>query len=82
MVRYMQIKRLFFVRVFIDSKSKLCKNPVLEPSTVQYLRGAFQMDEKICETLNNNEYIEIIHQMSYSSFSDNGMLQIFIFLIK
>ena len=33
------------------------------------------------ETL-NNEYIERIHQMSYSSFSDNGMLQIFSFLIK
>ena len=30
----------------------------------------------------NNEYIERIHQMSYSSLSDNGMLQIFIFLIK
>ena len=35
----------------------------------------------INETL-NNEYIERIHQMSYSSLSDNGMLQIFSFLIK
>ena len=33
------------------------------------------------ETL-NNEYIERIHQMSYSSLSDNGMLEIFSFLIK
>ena len=33
------------------------------------------------ETL-NNEYIERIYQMSYSSLSDNGMLQIFGFLIK
>ena len=33
------------------------------------------------ETL-NNEYIERIHQMSYSSLSDNGMLQILRFLIK
>ena len=33
------------------------------------------------ETL-NNEYIEKIHQMSYSSLSDNRMLQIFSFLIK
>ena len=33
------------------------------------------------ETL-NNEYIERTHQMSYSSLSDNGMLQIFSFLIK
>ena len=33
------------------------------------------------ETL-NNEYIERIHQMSYSPLSDNGMLQIFSFLIK
>ena len=33
------------------------------------------------ETL-NNEYIGRIHQMSYSSLSDNGMLQIFSFLIK
>ena len=33
------------------------------------------------ETL-SNEYIERIHQMSYSSLSDNGMLQIFSFLIQ
>ena len=33
------------------------------------------------ETL-NNEYIKRIHQMSYSSLPDNGMLQIFSFLIK
>ena len=33
------------------------------------------------ETL-NKEYIERIHQMSYSSLSDNGMLLIFSFLIK
>ena len=30
------------------------------------------------ETL-DNEYIERIHQMSYSSLSDSGMLQIFSF---
>ena len=33
------------------------------------------------ETL-NNEYIKRIHQKSYYSLSDNGMLQIFSFLIK
>ena len=33
------------------------------------------------ETL-NNEYIERIIQMSYSLLSDNGILQIFSFLIK
>jgi len=33
------------------------------------------------ETL-NKDYIERIHQMSNSSLSDNGMLQIFSFLIK
>jgi len=33
------------------------------------------------ETL-NNEYIERIHRMSYSSLSDNGMLQIFSLLIN
>ena len=36
---------------------------------------------KYSETL-NNEYIERIHQMSYSSLSDNGMLQIFSILFK
>ena len=30
----------------------------------------------------NKEYIERIHQMSYSLLSDNGMLQIFSFLVK
>ena len=33
------------------------------------------------ETL-NNKYVERIHQMSYSSLSDNGMLPIFSFKIK
>ena len=33
------------------------------------------------ETL-NKEYIKRIHQMSYSSLSDNGLLQIISFLIK
>ena len=33
------------------------------------------------ETL-NNEYIERIYKMSYSSLSDNGIMQIFSFLIK
>ena len=40
-----------------------------------------QYTTKYSETL-NNEYIERIYQMSYSSLSDNGMLQIFSFLIK
>ena len=39
------------------------------------------LDFKYSETL-NNEYMERIHQMLYSSLSDNGMLQIFSFLIK
>jgi len=38
----------------------------------------FLTEKKYSETL-NNEYIERIHQMSYSSLSDNGMLQIFSF---
>ena len=37
-----------------------------------------EQDEIYCETL-NNEYIERIHQMSYSLLSDNEMLQIFSF---
>jgi len=36
---------------------------------------------KYSDTL-DNEYIERVHQMSYSSLSDDGMLQIFSFLIK
>ena len=39
------------------------------------------IDISYCENL-NNEYIERIHQMSYSSISDNGMLQICSFLIE
>ena len=39
------------------------------------------MSTRYSETL-NNKYIEWIHQMSYSSLSDNGMLQIFSFLIN
>ena len=45
-----------------------------------FLKKGLQF-EKYSETL-NNEYIERTHQMSYSSLSDNGMLQIFSFLIK
>ena len=33
----------------------------------------------LCSETLNKEYIEQIHQMSYSSLSDNGMLQIFSF---
>ena len=51
-----------------------------EISRYQGLTGA--RDEiSYSETL-NNEHIERIHQMSYSSLSDNGMLQIISFLIK
>ena len=32
--------------------------------------------------IKKNKYIERIHQMSYSSLSDNGILQVFTFLIK
>jgi len=41
----------------------------------------FKKEKLYSETL-NNEYIERIHQMSYSSLFDNGMLQIFSFLIN
>ena len=36
-----------------------------------------KINESIYSETLNNEYIERIHQMSYSSLSDNGMLQIF-----
>ena len=39
-------------------------------------------DEISYSETHNNEYIERIHQMSYSSLSNNGMLQIISFLIK
>ena len=42
------------------------------------LQAIFSLQRYYSETL-NNEYIERIHQMSYSSLSDNGMLQIFSF---
>ena len=62
---------MFTILVFI-SKVKDDLEVVSQFSCVVYIYS---------ETL-NNEYIERIHQMSYSSLSDNGMLQIFSFLIK
>ena len=49
----------------------------------QYLKKPCNLEKCLyySET-HNNEYIERIQQMSYSSLSDNGMLQIFSFLIK
>ena len=44
--------------------------------------GNNQIHETMYSETLNNEYIIRIHQMSYSSLSDNGMLQIFSFLIK
>ena len=44
-------------------------------------KGGINYKYYYSETL-NNEYIERIHQMSYSSHSDERMLQIFSFLIK
>jgi len=46
-----------------------------------YHCGQLELVTSYSETL-SNEYNERIHQMSYSSLSDNGMLQIFSFLIK
>ena len=59
----------------IDVNRKFCFKPgdSLEITSTVPLRYS--------ETL-NNEYIERIHQMSYSSLSDNGLLQILSFLIK
>ena len=57
---------------------------VLYTLTLQTLPGInINLDNcfNYSETL-NNEYIERIHQMSYSSLSDNGMLQILSFLLK
>ena len=48
------------------------KSEVFNSDTISFLYS---------ETL-NNEYIERIHQMSYSSLSDNEMLHTFSFLIK
>ena len=39
-------------------------------------------DEISYSETHNNEYIEKIHQMSYSSLSDNGLFLKFSFLIK
>ena len=46
-----------------------------------WLHGLLTLLYLYSETL-NNEYIERIHQMSYSSLSDYGLLLIFSFLIK
>jgi len=51
--------------------------------TYQPLKNVIQTIKNWYSETLNNEYIErIIHQMSYSSLSDNGILQIFSFLIK
>ena len=47
-------------------------------SLSQLLNFSQRLEFSYSETL-NKEYIERIHQMSYSSLSDNGMLQIFSF---
>ena len=47
--------------------------------SLKYPRCKYQVAKIYSETI-NNEYIERIHQMSYSSLSDNEMLQIFSFL--
>ena len=47
-----------------------------------YSHDHIQEESPESHTTLKNEYIERIHQMSYSSLSDNGMLQIFSFKIK
>ena len=59
-------------------------NKKLKKSSMYIYPKTFQKPSiQFCysETL-NNEYIERIHQTSYSSLSDNRMLQTFCFLIK
>ena len=70
---------------FIEQKSKTITiylfNYVIIHCTVKRRKLWTRKTTSYSETL-NKEYIERIHQMSYSSLSDNGMLQIFSFLIK
>ena len=56
-------------------RSKTYRTVVLE--VLSFTANRFTYSETL-----NNEYIERINQMSYSSLSDNEMLQIFTFFIK
>ena len=67
-------KKEFSLNISRFMDKQCCKN-----SPIFWFRK--QDNVKYSETL-NNKYIERIHQMSYSPVSDNGMLQIFSFLIK
>ena len=62
-------------KIVLNIKSSMCRGMIASIRKISILSKIYS------ETL-NNEYIERIHQMSYSSHSDNGTLQIFSFLIK
>ena len=53
-----------------------------QPWGLQVVKVLVHMDPDCYSETLNNEYIKRIYQMSYSLLSDNGMLQIFSFLIK
>ena len=63
-----------------DQKSQL-SGILIEPLNPHELEGWFLINCIYNSGTLNNEYIERIHQMSYSSLSNNGMLQILSFLI-
>ena len=68
---------------FEEQTKSLKKNSELTEKKVivnNFLNVQFYMYS--FSTVNPNEYIERIHQVSFSSLFDNGMLQIFSFLIK
>ena len=74
-----QVKKGYLIETICDSKSIKINVYFIPPNFVLYfVPPNFVL---YSETL-NKEYIERIQQMSYSSLSDNGMLQIFSFLIK
>jgi len=62
-----------------DQKSQL-SGILIEPLNPHELEGWFLINCIYNSGTLNNEYIERIHQMSYSPLSNNGML--FSFLIK
>ena len=72
---------LVSIRALMGGFPQKKNQPIQYSRLVGYRQHIFMNFLLYSETL-NKEYIERIHQMSFSSLSDYGMLQIFSFLIK
>ena len=77
-VVFMELKVFIKVSSWVQMKNTIVRICLIPQATILLSFFARRCPVSYSETL-NNEFIEIIHLMSYSSLSDNGMFRYLVF---